>query len=255
MKYKLFLFIQFFFIFYYSSHGQSLETKTFKIKNIGLLRIPVFLDTLGQSISKMYLVEKNLEMMSKSGIKKIETEYQIDLAKTYFKNYDSSIVVLLPNSTLINLLATDVLSKLGNDTSSNSSFDDFNVIPVISLKRGPAKNHSSLLKRALVKKIDTDNFANKLKDFYVSLINTLLPQVPITLISSKCYNYLGNYPTVKISLKYGVEGTDSVVYYRQDVFFIYRENYQYLFKFEYKNSDELNWKYYEEEFFKKIIFQ
>lgn len=255
MKYRLLFFFQIFLFLNHSSRGQSLETKTIKIENIGLLKIPVFLDTLGQSSSKMYIVQKNLEMMSKSGIKKIETEYQVDLAKTYFKNYDSSIVLLLPSSTLLNLLSTDMLSKLADDTSSISNFDDFNVIPVISLQRKPAKHHSSLLKKALLKKSDSDTFLYKLRDFYVSLIKTLLPQVPLTLISSSYYNYLENYPTVKISVKYIVDGIDTAVTYRQDVYFIFRENYQYLFKFEYKNSDEVNWKYYEDQFFKKIIFQ
>lgn len=255
MKYKLFLFLQFFLFFNYSPHAQSLETKSFKIENIGLLRIPVFLDTLGQSISKMYLVRKNLELMSKSGIKKIEEEHQIDLAKTYLSKYNYNTVVLLPSSTLHKLLRTDVLSNLSTDTSTNSSFSDINIIPLISLQRKSTKDNSSLLKKALLKKIDSDKFLKEVKDFYVSLMKTLLPQVPLTLISSNYYTYLNNYPTVKISLKYSVDGTDTVANYRQDVYCIYRENYQYIFKFEYRNSDELNWKYYEREFFKKIIFE
>ena len=255
MKFKLLLFSQFILLYNSLSYGQNLETKIFYIENIGTLKIPVFLDTVGQRIAKLYVIENNLEAMSKSGRKKIETEFQIDLAKNYISNYDSSIVVLWPSSTLTSLLKTSELIKLGNDTLVNSNFDDFTIIPQISFQRKPAKNHSFLLKKALVKKGDSDNFLKQLDEFYFSLINTLLPQIPVTRISSNYYNYLGNYPTVNISLKYSIEGTDSVEVYRQDVYFIFRENYQYLFKFEYKNADAIKWKYYEGEFFNKIIFQ
>lgn len=253
MKQKFFIFLQFIFLLNLSSQGQNLKSKTLKINNFGIFSIPGFLDTLGQSISKRYLIGKNLELMNKSGIKKIELENKINLAQTYFSNYDSTVTLLFPTSTLMNLLSTDDLLKINTDTA-NLNFDNLN-FSFISLQKKPGKNHSSLVKKALLSKSQSDAFLSSMKDFYISLMNTLLPQASIKLISSDYYNYLENYPTVKISLKYSLHETDTSNSYRQDLYCIIRENYQYIFKFEYKTSDESNWKYYEEQFFKKIIFQ
>lgn len=250
MKLKILIVVQFFVFSVCISYGQNLETKTIQIKNIGLLKVPSFIDSLGHDKSRMNLLEKSFEVMSKSGVKKIETQYKIDLFKTYLSDYDTSIGVLISKSAIIRLLNNDI-SRLEYDTSVISNLDDIDLIPLISLQRKFSKNNSSILGKYFLNKNNRDTFMYKLRDFYISLVKTLIPQTSPTLVSSTFYNYLNKYPTVKLSINYSVDGT---VNYREDVYMILREFYQYIFKFQYRINDESSWKYYEQQFFNNIIF-
>jgi hypothetical protein len=249
MKYQIPTLLFIFFIFQNIVNAQNIETKEYKLKEFGILSIPNFLDTLGQDIGKKVIIENVIEEMSLSGKKSIGNQYSIDLTKTFLSNYDSSIFLFWPNKTLFYLLELN-FNNQNKDTSTDAGL--FEVVPNIVLQRKSFAYSSAQMKRLFSNKEKAAKFTNTLTDSYVSALEMLFPNVKIDNVTSRLFFYLNDFPIVKITFKYIITEGNKISSYTQDLYTMYKKNYNYLFRFEYKSEDERKWTLYEETFFKSI---
>ncbi len=252
MKYKLVSLVFLFQFLFGFINGQKFETKRYNLKGFGKLSIPNILDTLGQDVSKRYIIENTLDNISKSGKSKVETKYQIDVTKMYLSIYDSDVVMFWPNYTLLNLLSFNNFDKATNGSSSDSILSEFSILPNILLQKKQFIYSSAQIKKACTKKEDQDKFANGIGNTLTEALKTLYPTITISNIFSNYFNYLGNYPAIKISINYNIPESEESTNFSQDIYSIYKNNSNYMFRFEYKSIDFQKWKMFEDVFLKEL---
>lgn len=228
--------------------SQEIKTHIFNLKNFGHVSIPIELDTLSQAIAKNALLENYLENADKAGITKVDKLYNINFGRSILENLDSATTVFWPKKSLLSLLNFDVLLK----GDSSSIENEFSLIPSIILKRTKTKLHSAKFKIYLEENNKIEEFKDTIIDVFKNAIELILPSIKIVKFNSKYFNYKNEFPCFKISEYYTLVDSSLKTEYVQDIYSLFKGNWNYLFKFEYETNESEKWALYQDEFLRNL---
>lgn len=233
------------FLFSQLVRAQSLNTNTYFIKSFGYVLIPEGLDTLSQKIVKKVIIENYFDIASESGIKQVKNLFNVNMGKNIIASMDSTVTVFWPMKSLFSLL---------NFNTENNIDTNFTILPSIMFKKNSATFHSSDLKKSLENQQKLEEFKKIIIDSYQKGIELVFTQVKIKKLNVQYFLFRNNYPCFKVSLVYGLSDDNYKVQYSQDLYSLFREKSNYLFKFEFEQSESLKWINYESEFLKALKF-
>lgn len=229
--------------------GQEMKTNIYNLNGFGQIPIPKELDTLTQTISKQTYLQVFFDNANNNGIRRVEQLYNINIAKGILSNLDTNVVVFWPRKTLMSLLLLD--STIENDTTLQNSI---NLVPSVMIKKEKFKLNSAKIKEHFSEKKNVNEMKDFFTETYTKAISLIFPNNTVKSTHSTYFLYKNTFPCFKISITTSSSQDKKALQYTHEMYTLFKNNYNYLFKFEFKTEDINQWIKYEEYFLKVGIF-
>ncbi len=225
-------------------YGQVFECKIIRIKNFGVVEIPVILDSIGQNAIKKEIGDNISELvnLNEATLKKEKT----GLKKLILTAFDTTSTVFYPIKTINTFLKLNYNKVLTQDSIELKYLNDFKLTPNIILKRAKSKISSEQMRNSVFNdKTKLNSFLGSMLDFFKKNITDISGSyMKMDTAYHSHFIFQEKYPVLKFSYQYTITN-DEKTQYIKNAYMLYKYDYIYAISFEYLKSEELSWKKYE----------
>lgn len=217
--------------------GQVNNFKEFNLKDFGIVVLPAKVDTIGQRLQKDIRIQKITEIQENK-LKDINDQYHLDMTKTILSNTIEGTYRFWNSGTLNYFIDTVISILYRNGDIKTIDYSKIELVPNISLRKDISPVNSDYIIKNIFSNPDTaSSFLKIIESMIKTFKTTFSDSKVIETISG--YSLLENkYPLVKASCLYStLDSTKYVITF----YFLYKQDFKYSMKFEYKYDDTKNW--------------
>ena len=241
---KVVVYLSFLSMFYLECGAQISDFKMVNVKNFGNTPIPKTLDTLGQNEFKNARFEEWKQYLDSIEVK---NSNQISLARLIESRFDTTLTLFLPTKAIFDIL--DLLKTVR--FAEEEKFDETIWTPTILLGRKKFKYHSIQMQQALTKPSDQESFAKAIGSGYIEVTKNLIPDAVISDTATSFFWYMKKFPVVKLTFTFYIKEYPDK-FYTYNVFFIYKDTFNYFVRFEFMHEQKKEWESFEKLFFDRL---